>query len=187
MSLPEAAAMQRPLEPLSLLAAYNQWMNVRLYDAAATLPHEELIADRGAFFKSILGTLNHLAVADTIWLKRFALHPTAPTVLAQLQDTPLLAALDAMPYADLHALRQRRQWLDDIIVAWVEALKPGDLDSVLEYRNTRGTAFRRPLGSLAMHFFNHQTHHRGRITTLLSQAGVDVGVTDLVALIPAFD
>lgn len=182
-----SSAAHPALEPFPLLASYNQWMNARLYDAAATLPHEALVADRGAFFKSVLGTLNHLVIADTIWLKRFALHPAAPAVLAQLQDTPLPAALDAMPYADLASLRQRRQWLDEIIVAWVAGLHAGDLDSTLHYRNTRGVAFRRRLGGLAMHFFNHQTHHRGQITTLLSQAGVDVGVTDLVALVPELD
>lgn len=63
---------------LALLADYNQWMNRKLYDAAATLPPADLVADRGAFFKSILGTLNHLVVADTIWLKRFRAHPSRP-------------------------------------------------------------------------------------------------------------
>jgi uncharacterized damage-inducible protein DinB len=33
-------------------------------------------------------------------------------------------------------------------------------------------------------FFNHQTHHRGQVSMLLSQAGIDIGVTDLLALIP---
>lgn len=172
---------------LGLLAEYNRWMNDKLYDAAATLPHTDLVADRGAFFKSILGTLNHLLVADTIWLKRFAGHPSAPAVLEQLQDTPMPTALDVIPYADLASLRQRRQWLDQIILTWAVGVSAGDLDSVLDYRNTRGTAFRRPLGGLVLHFFNHQTHHRGQVTTLLSQAGVDIGVTDLAALIPQLD
>jgi uncharacterized damage-inducible protein DinB len=34
-----------------------------------------------------------------------------------------------------------------------------------------------------VHLFNHQTHHRGQASTLLSQAGVDIGETDLLALI----
>ena len=172
---------------LGLLAEYNRWMNDKLYDAAATQPHADLVADRGAFFKSILGTLNHLLVADTIWLKRFAGHPSAPAVLEQLQDTPMPTALDVISYADLASLRQRRQWLDQIILTWATGVSDDDLDSVLDYRNTRGTAFRRPLGGLVLHFFNHQTHHRGQVTTLLSQAGVDVGVTDLAALIPQLD
>ena len=59
----------------SLMATYNQWINTSLYDAAATLGDDAVNLDRGAYFGSILGTLNHILVADTIWLKRFAGHP----------------------------------------------------------------------------------------------------------------
>jgi uncharacterized damage-inducible protein DinB len=55
----------------NMLAAYNGWANRRLYAAAAELPDEAYRADRGAFFKSVHGTLNHLLVADRIWMKRF--------------------------------------------------------------------------------------------------------------------
>lgn len=58
-----------------LMAAYNEWMNAKVYDAARNLPGEELVANKNAFFGSILGTLNHLVIGDTIWLKRFAIHP----------------------------------------------------------------------------------------------------------------
>jgi uncharacterized damage-inducible protein DinB len=56
-----------------LLASYNAWMNTKVFEAASRLPHEEVVQDRGAFFGSILGTLNHIAVADTIWLRRFSI------------------------------------------------------------------------------------------------------------------
>lgn len=160
---------------LTLLASYNQWMNRRLYDAVATLPHDTLAADRGAFFGSILGTLNHLVVTDTIWLKRFAAAPGAAAVLA---------ALDAMPYQTLSVLRERRDWLDALILRWVGTLTPAQLSARLTYVNTKGTAFTRSVEGLLTHLFNHQTHHRGQVTTLLSQADGDVGVTDLLALVP---
>ncbi|MGR4877648.1 DinB family protein [Pseudoxanthomonas sp. LARHCG66] len=169
---------------LTLLASYNQWMNRRLYDAAARLPHDTLAADRGAFFGSILGTLNHLVVTDTIWLKRFAAAPGAAAVLAALDDTPMPTALDAMPYQTLSVLRERRDWLDAMILRWVGTLTPAQLSARLTYVNTKGTAFTRSAEGLLTHLFNHQTHHRGQVTTLLSQAGVDVGVTDLLALVP---
>ncbi len=169
---------------LALLASYNQWMNRRLYDAAATLPHAALAADRGAFFGSILGTLNHLVVTDTIWLKRFASAADAPAVLAELDGTPMPASLDALPYPTLPPLRERREWLDALIVRWVEALTPDRLSSCLVYANMKGVPARRSTLALATHLFNHQTHHRGQATTLLAQAGVDVGATDLLALIP---
>ena len=64
------------LSQFLLMADYNQWMNTRLYDAAAKLSAAELERDRGAFFGSILGTLNHLAVTDIMWLQRFSAHPS---------------------------------------------------------------------------------------------------------------
>lgn len=68
--------------------------------------------------------------------------------------------------------------------AWAAELSLADLDHVLEYRNMKGVPMRKLFGSLVLNLFNHQTHHRGQATTLLSQAGLDVGVTDLLALIP---
>ena len=86
------------------MAHYNRWMNERLYVAAATLDHDALHADRGAFFGSLFGTLNHIVVADTVWLKRFATHPACLTALAPLRDEPMPAALDAPRCPDLPAL-----------------------------------------------------------------------------------
>lgn len=176
--------MSDPAAGFRLLAGYNRWMNERLYALASELPAADVFADRGAFFGSIFGTLSHLVVADTIWLKRFRQHASRSEVLAQMDalDTP--RALDARPCADLAALRARREWLDGIIVAWVDTLDAATLAVPLEYLNLRGDPFRRPLDGTLLHVFNHQTHHRGQITTLFAQMGVDVGVTDLFARVP---
>ena len=164
-----------------LLAEYNEWMNAKLYAAAATLPREAFLADRGAFFGSIAGTLNHIVAGDTIWLRRFA---TRHRVLQPLLDLPAPAGLDAIYSTDLPALFVHRQWLDSLIRQWAGALSDADLEHVLHYANTKGIVSDKRFGSLVLHFFNHQTHHRGQASTLLSQAGVDIGVTDLLMLIP---
>lgn len=168
----------------TLLARYNEWMNNKLYEAAAALPEGELAAGRGAFFGSLLATLNHIAVGDTIWLKRIAAHPRFAAALAPLAALPLPAALDAPLCDSFAALRERRAWLDRLILDWAGGLAEADLDAVISYRRMNGEANNRQLGLLLLHFFNHQTHHRGQATTLLSQAGVDVGVTDLLMLVP---
>lgn len=170
-----------------LMAEYNRWMNERMFDAAATLDAAALTADRGAFFGSILGTLNHIAVADTVWLKRFARHEAVFPALAALADVPQPSSLTQPMAADLAGLRRYRRRLDEIILRWTDALEPGHLAGDLRYSNLAGVASRRPIGALLQHFFNHQTHHRGQVSTLLFQAGVDVGVTDLFALIPSID
>jgi uncharacterized damage-inducible protein DinB len=169
---------------LSLLARYNQWMNNQLYEAATALPPAELAADRKAFFGSLLATLNHIAVADTIWLKRFAGHPRCAVVLEPVAALPTPTALDQMLFDSLGALRERRTFLDRQILELCAALVDDDLAAVISYRRFNGEANNRQLGMLLLHFFNHQTHHRGQATTLLSQAGVDVGVTDLLMLVP---
>ena len=168
----------------STMAAYNTWMNDKVYAAAARLGDGEATRERGAFFGSIFGTLGHLVVADTIWLKRFAQLPARHAALRPLDAEPMPTRLDAHPYPDLAALAARRRELDAMIEAWAAALGEDELSGVLRYANTRGQPFVRPLFVLLMHFFNHQTHHRGQASTLLTQAGEDVGATDLVAMPP---
>lgn len=171
-------------EHVQLMARYNQWMNSRIYEAASSLAEVRLATDCGAFFGSILGTLNHLAVADTIWLRRFAGHPAQYAALDPVRNLPAPQALNQMLYPDFAQLSRYRVMLDDIILKWADEIREADLDHVLHYANTRGIVSDKRFFSLLMHFFNHQTHHRGQATTLLSQAGVDVGVTDLLTLIP---
>jgi uncharacterized damage-inducible protein DinB len=172
------------LEHIRRMADYNQTLNRKVYAACEQLSAQQLNADRGAFFHSILGTLNHLVVADIVWLKRFASHPLDFSSLEPLRPLDRPRSLDQILYADFVALQQQRVWLDGVIVTWVGDLRSADLETVLDYCNMKDVPARRRLGDLLCHFFNHQTHHRGQVTTLLSQEGLDVGVTDLLDLIP---
>jgi len=169
------------------MADYNQWMNTRLLEAAATLDTAQLTADRGAFFGSVLGTLNHLLVADILWLKRFATHPTGFMALAPLQQMPDPTSLDQILCPTFNEVTALRHSLDSVILDWSRTLTESDLDVALAYKSSKGVPATRNFFALLTHFFNHQTHHRGQITTLLSQAGVDMGVTDLLWRIPNLD
>jgi uncharacterized damage-inducible protein DinB len=171
------------IELFRLMADYNRWMNRNLYDCAAELTAEELERDRGAFFGSISGTLEHLVVTDLLWLKRFRLHPTgAPLAVLDAVEAP--KTLDETMFADFAEMRARRQELDDLIVAWIGGLGDDDLAGDLTYRRMNGDTHAKAYAPTLLHFFNHQTHHRGQVTTLLFQAGVDPGVTDLVVRVP---
>lgn len=171
------------IEHIGLMAHYNQWMNRKVYAAAGTLTDAELTVDRQAFFGSILGTLNHLMLGDTVWLKRFAEHPAGFRALAPLSDIPTPVDLKQLAFANLSELSAHRAWLDQLIIDWANTLQESHLDQRLRYHNMLGVAGEKPFFGLLVHFFNHQTHHRGQVTTLLTQAGVDVGTTDLLALI----
>ena len=170
-------------EDFQLLAEYNQWMNGKLYAAAAKLSDAERKADRQAFFHSIHGTLNHLLVADIIWLQRFARHPRQWHALAPLQDTTTPAALDDIVCEQFTDLQAERERLDALIVAFAAELDAAGLKQAFSYQNMKGQQFTSPLHQPLLHFFNHQTHHRGQLSTLLNQAGINVGVTDLLTLI----
>lgn len=168
---------------ICLMASYNQWMNEKIYAAARQLPESELEADKKSFFGSILGTLNHIAVGDTIWLNRFVGHPANFKVLQQL-ETEKPDSLNQQLFSDIESLYQYRKTLDSAISEWVATVTDSDLDIVLNYKNMKGVVSNKNFYSLIMHFFNHQTHHRGQVSTLLYQSGIDIGVTDLVAIIP---
>jgi uncharacterized damage-inducible protein DinB len=162
------------------MASYNEWMNIKVYEAARSLPDEAILANRGAFFGSITGTLNHLIVGDTIWLKRFATHPTKHLSLESIRHLPAPKSLGQLLFTDMQSLSERRKWLDTVITKWSHSIVESDLDHILHYTNMKGVAADKSFFSLVMHFFNHQTHHRGQVTTLLSQVGIDIGVTDLL-------
>lgn len=172
------------LNHVLLLARYNEWINARLYQSAEKLTAAELALDRHAFFGSIIGTLNHIVVGDTIWLSRFATHPARHAALDPIRQAEIPSTLSAVVFTDIASLHRHRQQLDQIINRWVAQLTEDDLAHTLHYKNMKGVAGAKNFASLVLHFFNHQTHHRGQATTLLMQAGQDVGVTDLLTLIP---
>ena len=155
-----------------LMARYNRLANRRLYDACALLSDAERTKIRPAFFKSIHGTLNHILVGDRIWMTRFGGGEVPST------------SLDAILFEDFDALRRARVEADREIEAFAATLSPAFLDGSVRYENNEGRMFDDAMPMLLTHFFNHQTHHRGQVTTLLSQAGIDPGVTDLIARLP---
>jgi uncharacterized damage-inducible protein DinB len=167
-----------------LMADYNQWMNQKIYEAAGTLAEPLLHENKGAFFGSIFATLNHIVVADTLWLQRFAKALPAHQALIPIAELPPPAALDTPVCETFMQLKVRRQLLDESLSELAEELTDAELSQAINFKNTKGVEASKNLFSLLMHVFNHQTHHRGQVTTLLSQSGVDVGITDLAFIIP---
>jgi len=162
------------------MAQYNQWMNNKLYTVAMQVSAEDLVKDQGAFFKSILGTLNHIMVADVLWFKRMASHEANFANLQLFRDHENPGSLKEVLYADISELCAERQRMDNAILAFVAALSEDELNSELDYCSTEGSAYRDRLEVLLQHVFNHATHHRGQLTTLYNQMGLESGLTDLM-------
>lgn len=157
------------LEHFRQLARYNAWANRLLYDAVAMLDDASYRADRGAFFKSLHGTLNHLLATDRVWLSRFAGSGTAP------------GRLDAILFDELASLRAARGEEDARIVAYVDGLDDDALAGSVRYRRvSTPTVQEEPLAGLLAHWFNHQTHHRGQAHALLTGLGGPAPELDLL-------
>jgi uncharacterized damage-inducible protein DinB len=93
------------------------------------------------------------------------------------------SSLDQELYADFKELERERAASDEEIVEWASTLTSAKLEAPLRFSShLYGGYFEFPLWFLVTHFFNHQTHHRGQATTLLSQCGVDYGITDYLWL-----
>jgi uncharacterized damage-inducible protein DinB len=152
-----------------MFAAYNSWANDRVYEAAAALDDDALRRDAGAFFKSMLGTLNHILAADRIWLKRMTGEGDAP------------AALDALLFADLARLRAAREAEDKRIIKWVGGLSENALTGRFTYMTvTDMRTVSQRLAPALDHFFNHQTHHRGQAHMILTVLGQPSLQLDLI-------
>lgn len=156
-----------------ILARYNHWQNGNIYAAADTLSDEARRQDRGAFFKSIHGTLSHLMWADDVWMSRFA-----------GGDRPAVKIADSWSYVeDWEALKAKRAACDARIVIWADALDPAALEGDLAWRSgILRTDVVRPRWVAITHMFNHQTHHRGQAHALLTAAGAKPQDTDLIIL-----
>jgi uncharacterized damage-inducible protein DinB len=152
------------------MARYNRWQNENLYGVADTLSDADRRRERGAFFGSIHATLNHLLWGDRIWMSRLAGLPKPDAGIPQSVSL----------YADWNELKRERAALDAVIVDWADRVDAAALDGELTYFSGAINAqVSKPRWVLVTHMFNHQTHHRGQVHCMLTQAGGKPSDTDL--------
>lgn len=161
-------------------ADYNARFNRVLYDLAGKLPADVRSKDLGAFFRSIEATLGHILLADRLWLGRFRNSGHAFPALEEAELIYEIQGLDAPVAGSFDELAAARIDTDQVIIAWIEDLDAAILAGELRYTTTTGEPRVIPMWIGVSQMFNHQTHHRGQVTTLLKQVGVDPGVTDFL-------
>jgi uncharacterized damage-inducible protein DinB len=150
------------------LGRFNAWANTHIYDACAALTDAARKEDRGAFFGSIHNTLNHLLVVDIGWRSR----------VEGVEHG--LSSLDQVLHEDFAELRRARVAEDAELVRVVDGLDPAGMGRVVSYSFMDGTPARTPLEIILITLFNHQTHHRGQIHNMLSQAGARTPEIDII-------
>jgi uncharacterized damage-inducible protein DinB len=142
------------------LARYNRVANERLYEQCGKLELAEYRRERPGSFGSIHALLNHTLLGDRIWMSRFAGGgSTTPPLNTTLFET----------FAELRAARIEE---DAGIESFFEKVDDGFVTRGLGYRNSLGQDCKGSAPHAVLHFFNHQTHHRGQVHVMLSQTDV---------------
>lgn len=149
------------------MARYNAWANNHVLAACETLPQQELDAPRKAFFPSITRTLNHLLVADRIWMSR-------------LRGSPESMALDTVLFERFEDIRAARIAQDQAIIDFIDGLDDQMIEGDLHYQSVTAGAYTIPRDLVLGHMFNHQTHHRGQLSCMLLEAGAAPLEIDLI-------
>lgn len=150
-------------------ARYNAWINQALLNTSLSLPESEINQDRGVLFSSLNGCWNHIIAGDLLWLNR--LRYIFPILDDALEQWPVPSGTHDVLFSSLKTLATERQALDKLIINWCDLLRESDSAAVLDYHDEHETKQVFPLPHILQHLFNHQTHHRGQITALLTQAG----------------
>ena len=156
-----------------LMSRYNRWQNTSLVTASDSLTETERWMDRGAFFKSIAATLNHLYWADALMLERIKGNERP-------QDTITHSLTNPSDWLEFKNLRIQR---DEEIDRWSSDITDEDLKGTIRWYPPDGSArIEMPKAVCVVQFFNHQTHHRGQIHSMLTAAGTKPGPTDIPAM-----
>lgn len=155
------------LNHFRMLARYNSAANERLFAVCRQLSAIDLYSSRQSSFGSIHGLLNHVLLGDRIWLARFK---------GGGEVTP---PLNTILYEEFEALRTARAEQDELIVKFFDEADDELMSRSFPYVNNQGKPYVEEASVAIAHFFNHQTHHRGQIHTLVAQSGLKSPSLDL--------
>lgn len=144
-----------------MMANYNTWANEQIFSVCSKLGDSDYRKDRGVFFGSIHNTLNHLLLVDNMWLSRFR---------GKAVDN--IPSLDHILHHDFASLQEARIKWDRNFVEYVRELVPADLQRTVSYARLSGAKGEGSMQDLLSTLLNHQTHHRGQVHAMLTQAGI---------------
>ncbi|ADZ70813.1 DinB family protein [Polymorphum gilvum] len=154
---------------MRMMAGYNHWANTRLLEDCTGLSDEEYHRNLAAYYRSIHGTLDHLLLADMIWLVRL------------YGEGEAFDTFDMTLTEDLASLKAERDILDARLIAYIDQVTEGELLQPIRYRTILNpVVIQQPIGAALVHVFNHQTHHRGQVHAFLTMLGRKPRALDLI-------
>ena len=166
------------------MSLYNERLNNQLIDCCATLSSETLNKDTNSFFSSVISYWNHILFGDLILLNRLAETELTNLKTKTLSNFPTPKTTKDIYQSEFSKFIPLRQQLDQLIIVFCTNLTEDECKKVFSYRTTEGQLVNKVVSDVIQHIFNHQTHHRGQLTCVLSQLGVDYGCTDLPIIVP---
>ncbi|MFA0442996.1 damage-inducible protein DinB [Vibrio sp. 10N.286.49.C2] len=167
-----------------MLALYNQRMNKQLVGVCRKLTHEQLHQNINSFFPTIMAHWNHILFGDLIMLQRLVANELVTVEATVLDKLPVSKSVSDTYASNLDELSELRELVDSIYIKITNQFTADSCNQIVRYTTTEGQIIERTVGEFCQHVFNHQTHHRGQLTCLLSQFGLDFGCTDLPVIVP---
>ncbi len=164
------------------LAKYNGSVNQSVLALLEPLKKDQVMMKTKAFYPSIFETMLHILVSDLNWLRRYR---DRFKEIKALGD-PKLLSLDEKSLrhefeSDYAKLYQYRKQVDGLIIQWVNEIGESQLNSMLRYKNYKGEEIEKEVWKTVLHWFNHQTHHRGQVSVLLDLLGIDHDYSGLMS------
>jgi len=166
-----------------MMSLYNQRINTQLMDCCLTLSSDLLEKETNSFFTNVIGYWNHIIFGDLILLKRLAVNEVAQLKLQDFAEFPCPNSPQDIYHNQLAEISVLRQHLDELIIEYCLRLTDEDCEKFISYQTTEGDLITKAVADVTQHFFNHQTHHRGQLTCILSQYDVDYGCMDLPVIV----
>ena len=168
-------------EVFQALAKYNGSVNQSITELLEPLEKEKIMMKTKAYYPSLFETSLHTLMGDVSWLRRFKGAFKESKALSNekifsLDEKGLRKELES----DYKKLFQYRKQIDDIILLFANELNEGQLNTVIKYKNYKGEEIEQVLWKPLLHWFNHQTHHRGQLSVLLDMVGVDHDFSSLL-------
>jgi uncharacterized damage-inducible protein DinB len=171
-------------ELFQLLAKYNKQTNKTMFQILEKMPAEQVTRDMKGYYKSILGTLNHLTMSDINWIRRVSGAVKDLSSLAASLPTVQAKAPTDISWKTLSELKAVRIDIDEKIARMADLIPEKAYTTKITYKNWKGEDKSNLVWHLLLQVFNHQTHHRGTVSVLLDQLGVENDYSSVLAVEP---
>ncbi len=166
-----------------MMSVYNQRINEQLLTCCESLSVDELTRETQSFFPNIISYWNHILFGDLILLTRLATNNISSLTLNDFFELPAPVSPNDVYHEKLSDIIVLRSQVDQLIKSYCQHLTDKECAEFITYQTTEGELITKKVADITQHLFNHQTHHRGQITCILSQLGVDYGCMDLPVIV----